>query len=708
VHSADGRSFGPGVLVLPDLVLTCASVISRGDCPKSPVVVDFFAPNHAVAHPGTVIPDSWIPPDDDTVSDLALIRLDEPAPVTPAVLSPCGAGRRRTVHAYGYPAGRQRHGDWATALTTAIAAPRNEWVHLADPNPVGELIEPGFSGAGVCEAEGRFVFGLVIGSDRTAQPRGAWMIGLEALVRRLPRLRPHLMVAPRTPGQPPIGVSDPARRLYEEAIVEQLALLDGAGDRETRDELVREAQIDLGTVLQFARSDRVRADFLELVRACLDHPSGNQLSSLVAAVRRLHGNQDVLLRLNELLAQDPGRSLSGDDIAAIGGLIDALRPAAGVNDAAYEAFGPLGPTGAAQEVDIHDREQLVRALVQIIGGPGSPPLLEFLHRLAVLPQVTPAQADALRFWIDQVAESWDVAATAWPVSRPVHAAPRTLRSWLIIILQEDGPNPDRYLLSIWLHHETDGDPIGRSLMTDDEQPRTMDELPGSLGPHLRQVVNQQAAPLTIEFVVPFRLLFQDFDRISIALRGISGPLGASHPVVLRSQDRIENGAVHHRWRARWQWLQEHQHHVDTSSALRFIDLPTVARPGAVDDELRRLPDMTITHQVPVGLVLSTGARARAQTVLTNAIREALDLGLPVLLWCRDQRLTQRFLTEMHNRLQGRPLADIPSVVQRMRSQAAIPESPADDIGGHLSLLWDDASRLPPGNEFRAPAREEWP
>jgi hypothetical protein len=272
----------------------------------------------------------------------------------------------------------------------------------------------------------------------------------------------------------------------------------------------------------------------------------------------------------------------------------------------------------------------------------------------------------------------------------------------VINLHEDGPDPDRYLLSIWLQHGTPHGLVGRGLMTHDDQPLTIDEIPGYIGTHLRRVVGGQLGPigpLTIEFVVPYYLLNGSFDQFRIMLDGPQ-TLGSAHPLVLRSLDRLHRDVIHHRWRTRWLWLDTHQHEFD-HRATKFINLQGTA----VDDELQQHNDYST--EIPVCLVLAARGRGRADAALINAIKDSLDLGMPVVLWCRAPRLNQQFLAEMSNQLHGRPLVEIPAMVQRMRQLAARSDNSSDQVGANISLLWDEAVRLPLTDAFRAPPREDY-
>jgi hypothetical protein len=522
------------------------------------------------------------------------------------------------------------------------------------------------------------------------------MIAIEAVAARLPPVR-SLLVGMTPVHSEPGDAPDPARLDYERAVVDALTALDGIDDRSHRDDLVREVERNLGGPVPFTRKDRSRSDLLNLVVACLDHRTGNALDHLIAAVRSLHDNGPSIQRLLELLAQDPGRRLSGDDVDRLVALIAEL-PRSLVSHAGTVAFGRMGP---GRDVHPNDHAALVLALSQVLGDADQlPPLLLFLQLVGDSPETAPAAVAALREWVALLAARWQIQLDRRRTAQDIEAVPAPVRSYLVVELREDGPAPDRYILSIWLQHESEAGITGLGLEINDDQPLTIDEVPGHVGNHLRRVVSQHLGPigsLTIEFVLPYWLLMHPVDQFRLILEDRPHTLGATYPVIIRSHDRLRNEAIHHRWRTRWQCLKTHQN--DVGPQIARLVRPSSTRPRAVEDELRRDPG-GYSEEQPVCLILAAPRRTEGR--LLGMINEALNLGMPVLVWCRLNRITEQFIVEMANQMIGRPMAELPAVVQRLRHQAAQPDCVADHPGLHISLLWDDADRLPPKGAFRAP------
>jgi hypothetical protein len=691
VLDANGKAHGCGVLVAPDLVLTCAHVAGpaaggtkAGGRPANELGIAVSSqPEHGTLR-GTVVSDGWVPAQSDGRGDLALIRLRTPVPAAhAAVLAHCGPPVRREVRAFGHPR-NDPFGRWAIASITGTAGHGNRWVQLNDRQTAGPRIEPGFSGAGVVNDDHR-VIGIVVGSDTNAQARGAWMIPVETIIAHLPRL-PALVVIEEPSPVYPAGVADVTRLDFEQQLVDLLCEVDVLVSRTDRDNLVHELNRRTDVNVRSERDTQMRVDLLHLVSACLDHVTGDVVDHLVAAVRTLTGESRSHDRMVALLEADRGRGLSGREVHQLAALVDDT-PNDHVVAATAAAFDPLGPV---HDVDQADAVHLIRAVAQLIGLTDQPPpLLVFLRTLADRQPEAGATRTAFEEWLAFLTRRW---ALAPPPARPVTQPPT--HSYLVVDLREDGPDPDLYLLSIWLEHVWEERP-GRPRRTDaqglvavDDEPLALDEVTGYIGQQLRRVAQGHCGPtgrITVEMVVPSSLLMRGLEMSWIGTSTGRQPIAVAYPVVLRGAARMHNAAIRHRWQTRWEWLKRNGGHPH-AEAIRTIGAESVPF-GPFEDD------------TPVCLVLAAASNA----ALVGAIHEALNLGLPVLLWCRSRDLDHKFLIEMANQTAVRPAAEIPAVVDRLRAQAAAADDPDDHIGSHLGFVWDDADRIPTVPSFRPPS-----
>jgi hypothetical protein len=708
IRDSGGRIYGAGVLVAPDLVVTCAHVVARalqtspnGSRPLEPVTVDFPTATHLGTCSATVLDNGWLAMADDYVGDIALLRLDTPKPLPTASFALCGVPWRRSVRVFGHPPTNPDVGEWATADMTGTAGPRGEWVQI-NSQQVGPQIVGGFSGAGVLDETGA-VIGLLIASDNNATTRGAWMVTVEAMARLLPAFGAAVgeLTAPTpTPAAAPqrsrpAAAPDPSRFQYEMHIVETLLTLHGIETRSRRDEFTHHLERVLRRALGAHRDERARSDLLNIVVACLDQPDTGGLKALADVTSLLYGDTPAGRSLYRLAAGDPGRRLTRREIERLEVLIANL-PSEVVTAAARAAFGAMGQR---RDLDPADLAELIRALSELTGPAGEPPpLLVFVHRLAE--RSDGLDRDALHQWVAHFAQRWGLSSDELVFPGPV-APPPPVRSSLVVTLQEDGPEPNTYLLSISLEHDN-GD---KTPLVVDDQPLTLDEVPGHLGQHLRRVTGRSLGPvgtLTIEFVLPYELLSHPVDQWRISAGAPTTlPLGAQYSVVVRSLDRMQSTIYHHRWAARWRFLGRHQH-APHARAIGFVK-PTGSSAQSLKSAMNSLPD-GFTDDFPVCLVLALPMNRRAgEAERPSALRQAVEIGMPVLIWCRLPKASSQFIADMANHLHNRPVSDVPAVIQRLRQDATVRSQPADHLGQHICLLWDDYDRLTPSLALRAPA-----
>lgn len=693
VLDRDGAVCGAGVLVATDLVVTCAHVVAKAlrtlpqpVPPAEAVTIGFPNATALGQRAATVDPDGWVPAQSDLSGDLALLRLDRPVDLEPATLADCGAPSDRSVRAFGHPGGDVL-GRWAHARITGWAGGRNEWVQLNDDHAPGHRIEPGFSGAGVVEDGTYFVIGIIVGSDRAVAAKGAWMLAMEAIIARIPALGSYLRR--RAPGSARLTAVQGHRQDHEDALVEALAVLDRLHRWSGRVELIEAVNQRLDSPLGVSAGQSAQDDLHAFIRACLDHPSGTAMRALADAMRDLYGDEPEVDHFLLLVAQEPGRRLTGQERDLLAALLGPL-PDEQMLDALRVALGPLA---SEAEVDIRERRAVVDILVDHIGPRGAPPLLVLLKRLARRrPQ---PESDMLIDWLQRLAQRWQVPVEPVAVAAegPAPAVPK--RSYLVVELREDAPTPGGYLLSVLLQHD---DGTGHALAMNDDQPLGLQEIPGHVGAHLRRMLHGIApiGDMTIEFVLPAELLSHEVDQFEVFLDEGLNRLGTAYPVVVRSADRMRRSLVRRRWELRSRWLRDNgpEHHPD---AITWVPLPAGINPN-LEHRLRERDGYS--DERPVCLVFTWRGQASLTRVVPRALEEALELGMPALLWCRNARLVDQFAAEMANQLNGLAVTELAARVHRLRQVA---DGRPEHIGSHVCLLWDDPQRLLPDQGLSAPA-----
>ncbi|KND29725.1 VMAP-C domain-containing protein [Streptomyces acidiscabies] len=162
---ASGRVLGAGFLVTPDTVVTCAHVL---DGRTDGLTVSFTerpgtdpVPVRLLAHGG------WSARAGHDRGDVAVLRLERDAGITPAVLAPPGAvhgraadGGPRKLVVYGFPAGFDE-GTIAEYRATSRQLISDEWNQLESWQQGGQSLAPGFSGAAVALEDTGEVVGMV-------------------------------------------------------------------------------------------------------------------------------------------------------------------------------------------------------------------------------------------------------------------------------------------------------------------------------------------------------------------------------------------------------------------------------------------------------------------------------------------------------------------------------------------------------------------
>ncbi|WP_255278910.1 VMAP-C domain-containing protein [Actinomadura madurae] len=277
-------------------------------------------------------------------------------------------------------------------------------------------------------------------------------------------------------------------------------------------------------------------------------------------------------------------------------------------------------------------------------------------------------------------------------SLTARSEPEPSENYLIIGCTPDALEPDRYLVTAWL--QVDREP-GNTLQCSDEA------LPLSRIPELLErlltsdslVVNRSNPELTIEFILPRPLLDHPFEQSRINIAGLEHRIGIRYPVVVRSLDRMRLAAVHPDWRHKWGWLSENS--VDAPVCL-VSPAWRVRQGGALFQAVDGLHGRT-----RAGLPALGRRERRAGRALGRAAG-----GVPVVAWCRDGRDPARFAREVKELLAA-DLMKLPRRTRELRRQALAggPDGAgAGHLGLHLTLLFDDAERVPePYVQLRPPA-----
>ncbi|MGP3953210.1 VMAP-C domain-containing protein [Streptomyces sp. 7N604] len=653
VLDRDGRVVGAGLLISGESVLTCAHVVAEAsslrpvqDRPTGAVRVDLPALHEERV--AEVLPGGWFPAQPRGLGDVAVLALRgpavrcEPLPRLRLGASP-GPGTRVTF--YGFPAGIE-HGIWVSARVSPSPSPgpgpgpgpgpnpgpAPQWQQLDIESPT--QLGPGFSGAAVVSSESGDVVGMVAASTRGPdRRRTVFMLPVDGIAEHWPLL-----------AAPAVGGAAGAGRLSARdagTMVEALMGLPDLSDRRFRSVYADILDDRTGSRPRIGLSDDTRQELWALIDWCVRSPDA--VHELLETIRSFHPASVEVDRLAERIERvvPPPLLTTGErhDLMALAGRCRHPNPEALVRD--VTAVRPL-PGG-----DTRDLPTVFRLLEDAIAAPdGVHPLAAFTARLAES-QGTELRRE-LSDWIDGF-----VRRTGMPRPRPRteavpsagSARPAAMRSHLTIQLEEDGLDPHRYLLSVWLQ---EGDREVRALYRADEAlalpeaRRRVDEAISGGG------IRAPADDLWIEFILPLALLDAPLEQWTLGITGAPEvPIGAEYPVVVRSLDRLRDPTLHTKWRRLWS---------------RAKDGPAA---GALH----------IAH----------GDRQELQA--------AIQEGLPVIAWMRDSK-DPVAADALRDLLGGAPLARLPVLVRDVRSAAFGGVGSPGHPGHGVRLLYDDPDRTP--------------
>ncbi|MDQ0992346.1 trypsin-like peptidase domain-containing protein [Streptomyces sp. V3I7] len=321
VLSPQGVVRGAGILVAPDVVLTCAHVVAAAastgqagpvaGAPRQRVLVDIPGRPEVAAGEAGVVADGWFPGPllGGPGGDLAVLRVSwsPPNDVVPATLGPCGEPDRREVSVFGHPRGVP-DGLWSSAVLAGRGGRYRHWVQLERTTAGGAGITPGFSGGGVWDPARRTVVGMVTAAYTDPQAKVAWMLPVEAMAELWPPLASWVR---RPEPWPPLTLPSQRRPAELPSDRDQFALADA---------LLNVPQIDEDGPVVLRRllpppirrgirdNPRPRLQAFHIVQACVDHRGGRQ--ALLNALRLIDDESEPARAAADLVERlwpaDPG------------------------------------------------------------------------------------------------------------------------------------------------------------------------------------------------------------------------------------------------------------------------------------------------------------------------------------------------------------------------------------------------------------------
>lgn len=376
-------------------------------------------------------------------------------------------------------------------------------------------------------------------------------------------------------------------------------------------------------------------------------------------------NQDEMQVFSLLPSTEPERLRAWLDGVQVPQLPTIVRRAAG-------PIYPIPRTDDAWEV--------FRDLLELNArSDGVPPALAFLALLAE--HFTAGLRDKLRGWVADQARRLQLEPALSALSRTETTVPGRNKLHLLIAVQPDGIDANRFILSYWRQDDPDEWPPARGQaveVTLDELEHRVDELVLDS----ERAWQNADATVILEFLLPRSLLHLPVHRWHKEISsGLPRPLYLDYQVVVRSLERMMAPQWHRMWRARWHTLTE-----DPSSARIYYGPP-------VDVRKPREIDAALSDPRWVSMVLSDAPAPEPVSRQGDELTAALRAGVPIMMWHPEAAPdTLREIVDWLAKDEG--LVNLPART-RVSRLASLQSSPAPfDVAltRDLVVIWDDPQR----------------
>lgn len=204
VKGPSGVPGGAGFLIAPDLVLTCAHVVSdaldelrqKPVAEGTPVMVEFPLCESIDGRPSwPAIVESWVPIGADRTGDIAVLRLEKPIPGTrPLPMADPDRVHGGQVRVVGFPQDAPG-GIWFEGRLSGATA--EGWMQLSRASGQAAHVKRGFSGSPVWDDTLNAVVGLLVAAQPVGDAQQAYALRTRAIVREIPALGP--VIRPPSP-----------------------------------------------------------------------------------------------------------------------------------------------------------------------------------------------------------------------------------------------------------------------------------------------------------------------------------------------------------------------------------------------------------------------------------------------------------------------------------------------------------------------------
>lgn len=319
------------------------------------------------------------------------------------------------------------------------------------------------------------------------------------------------------------------------------------------------------------------------------------------------------------------------------------------------------------------------------------PLVDFVSYLAAVdnPSVQAVQVE-LKAWVESVAGELGVQ-----VKKPAGPSSTTTpQAYLLVQISPKQPlteatklDTSRFYVEAWLlrsdqEHDTSTDNLS------DEQEHSLEAIPEILQ-HLikRSRALVSLADLTVEFFLPAELLLHDVDhwKVVYGIKTVTH-VGIQHRVVVRSLERVQPqyfSDLRPQWEKKWQRFKVLPHtHEDVFAWARTTE----------ECNASSLPGSLLRDDIVGFAQICT--LAETHDSIFDILGTIIDTGIPIAFFPRYKAEVCLCTNQVEQFIKKCLCPHSPTVVLQER-QEAVRLNDTKHLAHHLTLLWDDPTRLPP-------------
>ncbi|MFF3844356.1 hypothetical protein [Streptomyces sp. NPDC002328] len=236
--------------------------------------------------------------------------------------------------------------------------------------------------------------------------------------------------------------------------------------------------------------------------------------------------------------------------------------------------------------------------------------------------------------------------------------------------------------------------------TESDTPVTREQLGACFSELLTRMAplwHDRSEVVALEFFLPLDLLAEPvewWDRDPT--RRFANPLLGTHQVSVHSLERVQRPALHNPWRMRWAYFKKNaaENAADRESAKNVVhECP--ADPLLSDDVHLGQLYMAVGSDSDVAALILCEAPLRKGELGLEEMGLALDLGVPVLLYRRENSAAEAWRAAVREALADAGLSGVALRAQRWKTDTAagrsVPHAPATIRA--MGLVWDDPEYL---------------